>query len=187
MAFSRQPSIHLVFLGLAVAAGVIAPFDEYLVRWANAWRWPPHDRLLLWLEREYPRWQLGIALALGALLYGLRTGRERLAGFVLGVAPLGAALATNPIKAIVGRPRPQLELEGLHQLTVLADGRSFPSGHVSAATAFAAALWWATPPSRWRPLTLLPIPLLAWDRVALGVHHPSDTFAGMVVGLAASP
>ena len=57
---------------------------------------------------------------------------------------------------------------------------SFPSGHAASATAFATAVGLDDP--RWLPL-MLPLALgVAFSRVRLGVHYPTDVVAGMAIG-----
>jgi undecaprenyl-diphosphatase len=49
----------------------------------------------------------------------------------------------------------------------------------------AAACWWARHPLA-RTALLLSALLIAWSRVALGLHFPSDTVAGILVGVFAA-
>ena len=60
---------------------------------------------------------------------------------------------------------------------------SFPSTHASVAFAFAGAVTFFT--RRWRSAlpALAVAALVAWSRVYLGLHFPSDVLAGAVIGL----
>jgi membrane-associated phospholipid phosphatase len=49
----------------------------------------------------------------------------------------------------------------------------------------AAACWWAHHPLA-RTALLLSALLIAWSRLALGLHFPSDTVAGILVGVLAA-
>lgn len=63
---------------------------------------------------------------------------------------------------------------------------SFPSSHASIAWAIsAAAVWWVRHPLLIAGFLLSAL-LVAWSRVALGVHFPTDMAAGMVVGVLAA-
>ncbi len=88
-------------------------------------------------------------------------------------------LANLAVKLAVRRPRPKLQ--GLPQLTGTPTQLSFPSAH--AATSFAGARCCARMGLPAAPVYALALGL-AFSRVYLGVHHPSDTLAGAVLGAA---
>ncbi len=78
------------------------------------------------------------------------------------------------------RNRPQQALKNFNSLVKPADQFSFPSGHTSAAFMVATIIGFFIP--------VLILPLLFWavsvgfSRVVLGVHFPTDTMMGMVLG-----
>jgi membrane-associated phospholipid phosphatase len=86
--------------------------------------------------------------------------------------------ANQAIKLAVRRHRP--DLEGLPRLTSTASNRSYPSAHATTSFAGACALSRVVPPA---PLYTLAA-ALALSRPYLGVHYPSDTVAGAVLGVA---
>lgn len=105
---------------------------------------------------------------------------------VLLVAALLSGLAINSaIKVLAGRPRPQI----VPHLTE-AGGMSFPSGHSfnSALGMIAVALVFAalsSRPSVRRTIigtAIVASVAVAWSRVWLGVHYPSDVIAGWFGG-----
>ena len=59
---------------------------------------------------------------------------------------------------------------------------SFPSTHASVAFAWGALAWWRMAHTRLRWWALVPPLLVAWSRVAVGVHFPIDVLAGLAVG-----
>ncbi len=94
------------------------------------------------------------------------------------------ALCTNVIlKHLVARPRPWLDVAGLIPLVDERDPNSFPSGHTCAAFAFASAGLWSFPAKWIKALTLGFAALMGFSRLYVGVHYPSDVFAGAMVGL----
>ena len=114
----------------------------------------------------------------------LRT-RSRGVIVFLAVTVVGIGLANNLAKAIVGRPRPDVDR------LVHVSGMSFPSGHSAAAAAcFAAcALCLGRRRSLGTRLVITVVAaalavMVATSRVLLGVHWASDAFAGLCFGSA---
>ncbi|WP_211295094.1 phosphatase PAP2 family protein [Novosphingobium guangzhouense] len=119
--------------------------------------------------------------AVTALLF-LRLRREAM---LLILTVMSGWLVNSALKALVGRPRP-----GIVPHLTEAGGNSFPSGHsfnaavvyIAAALAFAAM---SARPSVRRTLlgaAIIASLAIAWSRVWLGVHWPSDTLAGWLGG-----
>jgi undecaprenyl-diphosphatase len=123
-----------------------------------------------------------IALGAIAALLFLRLRREAM---LLALTVIGAWLVEGAIKGLVGRPRPEI----VPHLTE-AGGASFPSGHAfnSAVVYIAIALAFATLSARESVrLTVIGTAIVlslvvAWSRVWLGVHFPSDVAAGWLGG-----
>jgi undecaprenyl-diphosphatase len=124
-----------------------------------------------------------VPLAVGCCLLLARADlvREALA---LALSLGGAMLIADVVKLLVSRPRPTVE----HLQSV--SGSSFPSGHTTQAAAFwlalAMTLRGVAVPRRiaWlaRAVALLVALAVAWSRVYLGVHYPSDVVAGLLLG-----
>lgn len=122
--------------------------------------------------------------ALGAVvaLLFLRLRREAI---LFGATVATGWLVNSAIKALVGRPRPTI----VRHLTD-AGGASFPSGHsFNAAVVYIAfALAFASMSARHSvrytiiASAMLLSAMIAWSRVMLGVHFPSDVTAGWLGG-----
>ncbi len=121
-------------------------------------------------------------IVLGVLLLCFK--RTRRPGVAVLFALLIGFLCTNLIlKNLVARPRPWLALNGLIPLVAEHDPNSFPSGHTTAAFAFAGALW-RTAPKQWMKwVALWMAVLMGYSRLHVGVHYPSDILVGVVVGV----
>ena len=125
-----------------------------------------------------------VVLSIGTLLSVLTWGRCRAVSIAIFVATFGRPVIEFTLKQLVGRDRPDLER------MVNGHGPSFPSGHVMAAVALwgllplvvglytrRRSLWWASV-----GLSAFMIVSIAASRVYLGVHWPSDVFAGLLLG-----
>ncbi|MEA4894707.1 MAG: phosphatase PAP2 family protein [Oscillospiraceae bacterium] len=107
--------------------------------------------------------------------------RTRRGGFDM-LLCLIAAYAVNDllVKPLVGRARPYETIEGLRILVSPLSSYSFPSGHTNSSFASAIALTLAF--GKKGALAYIPAVLIAFSRCYVGVHYPSDVFAGMIVG-----
>lgn len=159
-------------------------------------RVPRFDRFAIGPVRQMPkRFSDGtlVVTVLGAVFLAGREapggGRtEDIAVVAQSVVLTGAA--TNWIKTLVHRPRPQL-YDSSSTRAVPDDGLSFPSGHASASFAAAAAYagiqhWRGTAGRRGDETALLfgTAALTATLRVAARRHFPSDVVTGAVIGTA---
>ena len=117
----------------------------------------------------------------GAVLLALRSTR-RTGASILTSLGLGA-LATNLIlKPLISRTRPWEVIDLLEPLVTSSDLNSFPSGHTTAAFAFAVAVC-ASEKKKWiKAAALAAAALMGGSRVYVGVHYPTDVLGGAVVG-----
>jgi phosphatidylglycerophosphatase B len=99
------------------------------------------------------------------------------------VSAAGALILYSADKALVERPRPPL-----HHLEA-ASNWSFPSGHATTSSAFYLALTLVLSAGhrRARPLAIAAVALLvagiAFSRVYLAVHYPTDVVGGVLLGV----
>ena len=120
-------------------------------------------------------------ILLAAVLLLFRRTRKAGASAAAGLA-LGAICTNLLIKPMVARPRPWVVMEGWQAMIGSSDVHSFPSGHTTAAFAFAAALCMSRP-QRWaKAAALIAAALMGFSRLYVGVHFPGDVLAGAAVG-----
>lgn len=121
---------------------------------------------------------VGLALlpAAGAVL--LFNPRQRRLGVTILLTLAAALIATLIVQYLALRPRP----EAFRPVINTPNFPSFPSGHAAAAFAFAAVV--GLKYRRWLGWALLLAALIGLSRIYLGVHYPSDIFAGAVLGSA---
>jgi membrane-associated phospholipid phosphatase len=103
-------------------------------------------------------------------------GRSRGAWLEAGAAVAASEIASQSIKRVLRRPRP--EFEGLPPLAATPSLYSFPSAHTAAAVA-AARTFPRAPRTVWAAAVTMAI-----SRPYLGVHYPSDVIAGAMLGYA---
>ena len=130
-------------------------------------------------------WGLAFII-LGLILLIFRKTRMAGAAIILSIA-IGGAISEFGIKDIVDRPRPFEMSDAFNAWWQFvgspdAHGSSFPSGHVTGATAamialaYAARRWWVSLGG------VLMIVAMAIDRMYLQVHYPSDVLGGFFLG-----
>lgn len=91
-------------------------------------------------------------------------------------------------KYVVGRARPHLiDSVGDFAFSPFRGEflyESFPSGHSMSAGIMLMSLWIWLP--RWRVVTVPATLLMAFSRIAVGAHYPTDVIAGLFVGVVAT-
>jgi undecaprenyl-diphosphatase len=156
--------------------------DYHLFRWANDLA-AHHDRfedpLRLYVQASE------VLFALGVVALFLFAGpRVRRAAFAAALSAGLALLVAHFVAGAIDRARPFVDHPHAHLFLAHAADPGFPSDHATGAFAIAFALV-----LRHRVLGIVALVLalvLSVGRVALGVHYPSDVFAGALLGLAAA-
>lgn len=109
--------------------------------------------------------------------------RTRWAG-ITGLLALVLSLGINNIvlKRLVARTRPYEVVDGLILLTKKASDFSFPSGHTGSSFAAATAFVLALKKGRARWIAIAAAVLMAYTRLYIGIHYPTDILGGLVTG-----
>lgn len=111
--------------------------------------------------------------------------KTRKSGAILIVALCFDVILCNVIlKNIFCRIRPCDVNTAIRLLVARPVDFSFPSGHTAASFAAVSALFFAGEQRLWK-FTLVPAVLIAFSRMYLYVHYPTDILGGIVVGIIA--
>ena len=112
--------------------------------------------------------------------------KTRKTGYAAVLSLIFGVIVTNLLlKNIVARPRPFAEIEALIPLIAKPTDFSFPSGHTTASFAVALVMLRMLPKKFGIPAVVLAA-LVAFSRLYLGVHYPTDVLVGFVVALVGS-
>lgn len=122
-----------------------------------------------------------ILFALGLVVFGKRSGWHSVGWTMLLAMLAGLLIGELALKNIVCRPRPFQAEGSLLLLISPPSGYSFPSGH--SCSSFAAAVVIFRRDKRFGAGALALAGLIAFSRVFLFVHYPTDVLAGALLGV----
>jgi len=180
--------VTVISLVLAsVVAGVLADArlvaaDRAILEGLDALRAPAMVMAFAWLTDAGSNLTLAVASVMMATWFAVERHRHLLVGLV--VVLMSSQLTLWLAKFGFHRPRPEFTLE------ILAHSPSFPSGHsLGAITVYGYAGYAVARRlrnGRWRFeacfWTAVLVSLVAFSRILLHVHHPSDVLAGLLLG-----
>lgn len=179
--------LSLLFVGLLLPLWAFAeladevrehepfPFDEPVLRFAHALAGDRLDRVSVFFSAV--GYQYGVVPFDIVLILVLALGRRMREGMFAGIAIIGSALLNLATKQFFARDRPSLWASIAPESTF-----SFPSGHAMGSATLAWVLLLLAWRTRWRwPMAAAVAAfagMVAFSRVYLGVHYPSDILAG---------
>jgi membrane-associated phospholipid phosphatase len=156
-------------------------YDVAILNWLYSHPIPYSVPVLQFIS--YTTTYISIALVLIVLLTSIiKKSKPILKQFyTLAVVLILVAIFSQGLKALIFRERPFITHPSIEKLSD-AGNSSFPSGHTLEAFAVATALSLLFP----RKKMVIPVytwaTLVAYSRMALGVHYPSDILAGIIIG-----
>ena len=128
----------------------------------------------------------GILYFLTAFILALFKKTRKIAVCIFGSVCCGALITNVILKDVVCRLRPFEASSLFKDFWVMVgspveDGFSFPSGHATSVMAFVTALFLTTN-KKWSSLGFIGVIIMAFSRVYLMAHYPSDVITGIIVG-----
>ncbi|MBE0646519.1 MAG: phosphatase PAP2 family protein [Bacteroidales bacterium] len=159
---------------------MFASLDITLLEWIQNHRIESLDGVLSLFSTATTYISFGIILAIGIFSRFSRNGVTRMVQ--IGLVLFLAGLITFAVKNTVKRTRPFKAHESIEKLT-LGGGTSFPSGHTTEAFAVAATVALLYRRRSVQIPAILWAILVAYSRMALGVHYPGDVLGGLVFGV----
>ncbi len=155
--------------------------DIDLLRSINQHRNPNLDNTFRFISNASAPVAIGVPVFLLGMSLVEEDSLMRHKSYYIGATLASAAVLTTILKYSVNRERPFDKYPGIIKLSS-AGSPSFPSGHTSDAFALATSLSFSYP--KWYVI----VPAYSWScvvafsRMDLGVHYPSDVLAGAVIG-----
>jgi membrane-associated phospholipid phosphatase len=171
----------IILLALAPAIPLAQNLDVDILKGIN----PMHPDSQYWLQTSASAYWLPAALVIGSLGYGHLRGDTRVRdnGYELLISIGISQLISEALKFSINRERPADKYPTEIFASSITHGGSFPSGHTS--LAFATATTLALDYKKW--YIVVPAYLwagtVAYSRIYLGKHYPSDVLGGIVIGI----
>lgn len=152
-------------------------FEFAFLDWLQTLHAPVLDKIMIFITSLGNGGLFWIALAVVLLFFK----RTRLVGVSMIIAMALGALIGNIIKPLVHRARPCWINETIQLLIAVPNDYSFPSGHTLVSFAAAVSIWLHN--KRWGAVALILAALIAFSRMYLYVHFPTDILVGLVIGI----
>lgn len=152
--------------------------EDFLLFLQNSVRGPAFDAVMRFITSLGDGGFLAIAVCVLLLL----VPRWRKVGCTAALSlALDYLLVNLILKNVIARVRPYVLVEGLQLITREPSDYSFPSGHSGAAFAVASVLLLCMPRKVGIPAVILAA-LIAFSRLYLGAHFPTDVIGGILIG-----
>lgn len=175
--------IHLLIICFPPGTLLPQPAEIHYLRLINEHSRPAWDKSMHYLSLSvYP---VAIAAPITIWWQGRYRKDDKMVNnsYKSAITICGALAVSTSLKFIVRRERPYVKYKNNIVMRDTSGPYSFPSGHTTSAFATATALslsyrkWYVTVPS------YLYAGFVAYSRLRLGVHYPTDVLGGMALGI----
>lgn len=153
--------------------------ELHILNWIQSIRTPWGDVLMPWITQLGSGGRVWILLAVVLFL----NKKTRKSGVAIGIAmALNVLFCNILLKNLFGRIRPFDVNTSVRLLIHKPGDYSFPSGHTAVSFAAVSAVYFAGQTRIWKPALLLAV-LIAFSRLYLYVHYPTDILGGVFLGI----
>lgn len=140
---------------------------------------PVLDKLMVFITRLGDAGIIWIVLTIILLIFP----KTRKSGVILTIALcIDTILCNGILKPFFARIRPYNINTAVQLLIPKPEDFSFPSGHTAASFTAVTVLYLCKEQKLWKPALTLSI-LIAFSRMYLYVHYPSDILGGIIIGV----
>lgn len=175
--------LFFVITTLFVQKNKTAPFDEFVISWVSSIQHPILTSMLIAITNIGSF--LGTVIVWAIIVYVILSRKWYHEAIIVTFVTFSTPIVNIIIKHLFSRPRPDVNL------LIEISGYSYPSGHTMYATSLygiTLILFWKRCKHAWQRILLLSITLImiisiAFSRIYLGVHYPSDTIGGFFLSL----
>lgn len=161
---------------------MLSNFDIELLRFIHHGRITGLDEVLYILSYSASFVSIGIVIVFLVIAWRKKTWKHRRDFLKMLAALVAAALISMVLKTVIDRERPFITYPDIEKLSS-GGSASFPSGHALEAFSIAMALTLVTRKRSIAVAVFIWAFLVAYSRMALGVHYPSDVAGGVLIGL----
>lgn len=155
--------------------------DFMILDWIQKIRTPFGDAVMPWISLLGDAGLIWILLTVVLLVL---PGKRKSGVMLLAALIVDLILCNGILKNLVARIRPYDINTSIQLLVRPPVDYSFPSGHTAASFASVVALYLAGEQKLWKPALVLAF-LIAFSRMYLYVHYPTDILGGIITGIAA--
>jgi len=159
----------------------ISGFDISILRLIHQNRLVAIDQVLYIISFTTSFISIGLLLTILITSFKLKSKPLRHIFFKMLAVFIIAATISFTLKTFIIRERPFKTYPDIEKLSE-AGNSSFPSGHTIEAFAIAVAFSILIPKRKYIIPIFIWASLVAYSRMALGVHYPSDVLSGMIIG-----
>lgn len=170
--------LSFIILGVAIDAGVLDGWDTGVFAVVNSGNYEALDSVMVILSL-YGREVVWGALIVGLFIIGGE--REKKMALTLGLIFLILIGVGYVSKTYYSRPRPYDVVDDLRLLVAKESDYNFPSGH-TLIVAGGVVVAWLYLRRVWAALLSAEAALVAYSRIYVGVHYPSDVVGGVLLG-----
>jgi membrane-associated phospholipid phosphatase len=169
-------------IGAAITAAVWLAFDMRVLAWAEGVQ-SETTRDVIRIVNRFGGGMNPVMIVLFFLVAGVAYAERRWVTYAIGmsIAGLGAGIAAQIVKHLVGRARPELWLGAAHYAP--GSSTSFPSGHTVGAFALAGVLMFGSRSWTLRVAAFFLAAAVGLSRILAFRHWASDVTASAVIGL----